>query len=141
MIIYGRGFDPNTTQDISQIRAELVGVDNTKKYPMRILSVNDTAVKVGLSGGIRGNYTVVVEIKGRGFAKYENMSQANFMYVNRVFQIFPITGSYFGGRTINISGSSFSPDVTENEVHIGEQVCPMTFAFESVVQCVTPAKD
>jgi hypothetical protein len=81
---------------------------------MRILSVNDSTIKVGLSGGIRGNYTVVIEIKGRGFAKYQNGSQAKFEYVNKVFKIFPATGSYFGGRLINISGSSFSPDILEN---------------------------
>ena len=108
---------------------------------MRVLSINDTMIKVGLSGGIKGNYTVVVEISGRGFAKYENVSQANFEYVNKVTQIFPLSGSYFGGRAINISGSSFSSDVFENEVHIGDQVCGMVSALESGVQCITPSKD
>jgi hypothetical protein len=83
---------------------------------------------VGLSGGISGNYSVVVEIKGRGFAKYENASMINFQYVTKVTQILPATGSYYGGRVINITGSSFSPDVTENEVHVGDQVCATVFA-------------
>ncbi len=116
-----------------------MGIDNNKKYPMRILSVNDSTIKAGLSGGIRGNYTVVVEIMGRGFAKYQNVSQIKFEYVNKVFKILPVTGSYFGGRLINISGSSFSADVLENEVHIGEQLCSVTSAVDNLVQCVTPA--
>jgi hypothetical protein len=77
---------------------------------MRLLSVNDTVIKVGLSGGISGNYTVSVEIKGRGFAKSGSVGSTEFQYVNKVSQIFPLTGSYFGGRVISIVGSSFSPD-------------------------------
>jgi hypothetical protein len=65
---------------------------------------------VGLSGGISGNYSVVVEIKG--FAKYQNASMAKFQYVTKVDEILPATGSYYGGRVINITGSSFSPEAT-----------------------------
>ena len=36
------------------------GVDIDKKYPMRVFTVNDTMIKVGLSGGVTGNYLVVV---------------------------------------------------------------------------------
>jgi hypothetical protein len=36
------GFDKNNPEDINQVKAELIGLDNNKKYPMRILSMNDT---------------------------------------------------------------------------------------------------
>jgi hypothetical protein len=96
---------------------------------------------VGLSGGISGNYSVVVEIKGRGFAKYQNASMAKFQYVTKVDEIQPATGSYFGGRVVNITGSSFSREATENEVHVGNQVCATVSASENMVRCTTPSKD
>jgi hypothetical protein len=106
----GSGFDINATSDINLVKAQLIGTDNNRKYPMRVLSVNNTVIKVGLSGGISGNYTVSVEIKGRGFAKSSSVATTKFEYVNKVSQVLPLTGSYFGGRVVSISGSSFSPD-------------------------------
>lgn len=40
----------------SNVYAFLRGLDNDRKYEMRILEVNDTRIKVGLSGGLTGNY-------------------------------------------------------------------------------------
>jgi hypothetical protein len=37
---------------------------------------------------------------------------AKFQYVTKVDEILPATGSYYGGRVINITGSSFSPEAT-----------------------------
>lgn len=69
MYIYGTKFDVNGEKNISNVNVYLKGVDIDKKYRMRVFEVNDTQIKVGLSGGLSGNYTVFVEIKGKGFAK------------------------------------------------------------------------
>ena len=65
---------------------------------MKVMSINDTVIKVGLSGGITGNYIVVAQFDGRGFAKNEHENSTKFEYANRIFQISPSNGSYFGGR-------------------------------------------
>jgi hypothetical protein len=69
LYIYGTKFDVNGEKNISNVNVYLKGVDIDKKYRMRVFEVNDTQIKVGLSGGLSGNYTVFVEIKGKGFAK------------------------------------------------------------------------
>jgi len=42
LYIYGTGFDKDELNDISSINVNLIGADIDKKYPMRVLSVNDT---------------------------------------------------------------------------------------------------
>lgn len=69
LYIYGTKFDVNNEKNISNVNVYMKGVDIDKKYRMRVFEVNDTQIKVGLSGGLSGNYTVLVEIKGKGFAK------------------------------------------------------------------------
>lgn len=61
-----------------------------------------------------GNYEVQVQIIGKGMAKPENLSSMQFYYGNNITSVEPVTGSYFGGREIQINGSYFSPDPSEN---------------------------
>jgi hypothetical protein len=57
---------------------------------MKVLAINNTRIKVGLSGGLTGEYMVVVEIQGKGFAKYLNDNSGKFSYINKIFQISPL---------------------------------------------------
>jgi hypothetical protein len=47
----------------------LKGLDIDKKYQLKVMDLNDTWIKAGLSGGMTGNYLVLIEIKGKGFVK------------------------------------------------------------------------
>lgn len=46
--------------NISNVNVMLKGVDLNKNYKLRIFEVNNTRIKVGLSGGVTGNFTVQV---------------------------------------------------------------------------------
>ncbi len=61
MNITGIGFGT----DEKAIRVDLANASG-KVYPMRILSLNDTNIKVGIPGGLAGKYKVQVNIIGVG---------------------------------------------------------------------------
>lgn len=92
----------------------LKGLDNNRRYQLRVLEVNDTRIKIGLSGGLTGYYEVQVDIKGKGFVKASTDESVKFYYANTIESILPSEGSYFGGREIQINGNSFSLDINEN---------------------------
>ena len=54
MEIIGSGFG----NDSSILSVKLLSQEGGKNYPMKILDFNDTFLKVGLSGGLQGNYKV-----------------------------------------------------------------------------------
>ena len=54
MEIVGSGFGNDSTI----LTVQLLSQDGGKNYPMKILDLNDTFLKVGLSGGLQGLYKV-----------------------------------------------------------------------------------
>jgi hypothetical protein len=61
MNITGSGFGTNP----SAVRVDLANATG-KVYQMRILTLNDTFIKVGIPGGLAGHYKVQVNVIGQG---------------------------------------------------------------------------
>ena len=61
MNITGIGFGT----DMTALRVDLAN-GSGKVYPMRILNLNDTYIRVGIPGGLTGNYKVEVNKIGLG---------------------------------------------------------------------------
>lgn len=104
MNITGVGFGT----DPAALRVDLAN-SSGKVYPMRILSLNDTFIKVGIPGGLAGDYKVQVNIIGLGELLPNASSVNDFTYELVITSISPSSGSYYGGTLINIKGINFSP--------------------------------
>ena len=98
----GFGIDQNA------IRVDLSN-STGKVYRMRILSLNDTYIKVGIPGGLAGKFKVQVNKIGLGEILPNNTSCNDFTYELVINSVAPNTGSYNGGTLINIKGINFSP--------------------------------
>ncbi len=61
MEIFGSGFGTN----INAVRVDLAN-SSGKVYSMRILTINDTYIKVGIPGGLAGKFDVEVNLIGVG---------------------------------------------------------------------------
>jgi len=82
-----------------------------KVYPLRVISIVDTKIKVGLSGGLTGMFKVQVTMPTTsGDSVASPVGADAFEYVNSITSISPLTGSYYGGTLITITGTNFSPD-------------------------------
>ena len=104
MNITGSGFGLN----MSGIRVDISN-GSGKVYPMRILSMNDTVIKVGIPGGLTGVYRVEVNKLGVGDA-FPNTTDANvFTYELVITSISPNSGSLYGGTLVHIQGVNFAP--------------------------------
>jgi hypothetical protein len=97
MNITGIGFGT----DRSAIRVDLANASG-KVYPMRILQLNDTFIKVGIPGGLAGKYKVQVNLIGLGEIMPNSSTVNDFAYELVMTSVTPSTGSFYGGTLINI---------------------------------------
>jgi hypothetical protein len=89
-----------------------------KIYSLKVLTINDTYIKVGLPGGDAGDFTVQVNLATTGDSVIVGGSN-QFSYAFSINSISPSTGSYYGGTLITISGVNFSPDYQQTLVYVG----------------------
>ncbi|KAL7883851.1 hypothetical protein SRHO_G00015090 [Serrasalmus rhombeus] len=76
-----------------------------------------------------GVYDVSVGMGNRGYPQIR--------YVLQVSGLSPQQGSLYGGTTVTITGSGFSPDLTDNTVTLGGTRCEVTAAWDHQLKCVT----
>jgi hypothetical protein len=117
MNITGLGFG----NDPSQLKIYLTN-SSGNIYQMKILSVNDTFIKAGLSGGLPGNFKVNVIKEGFGNAIAASETANSFAYEVRITGVSPGSGSIGGGTLITITGKNFVPDVLDTMVTIGNEL-------------------
>lgn len=86
---------------------------------MKILENTDTTIKVGIPGGLPGNFEVNIIKTGFGNAIANPTTANDFVYEVLITGVSPNTGSIGGGTLITISGKNFVPDVMDTLVHIG----------------------
>ena len=90
---------------------------------MRVLELSDTLIKVGISGGLPGLFSVNVRKGTDGNAIANPSTATDFTYEVSIDTISPTTGSISGGTLITITGKNFIPtDTTESMVTIGNQL-------------------
>lgn len=104
MEITGVGFGT----DQNALRVDLANATG-KVYRMRILSLNDTYIKVGIPGGLAGKFKVQVNKISQGEIMPNDTSCNDFTYELVINSVTPNTGSYNGGTLINLKGINFSP--------------------------------
>ncbi|KAL6460366.1 hypothetical protein MHYP_G00303320 [Metynnis hypsauchen] len=84
-----------------------------------------------------GVYDVSVRIGNRGYPQISAGVNATIEYVLQVSGLSPQQGSLYGGTTVTITGSGFSPDLTDNTVTLGGTRCEVTAAWAHQLECVT----
>lgn len=91
-----------------------------KIYRLKVLALNNTYIKVGLSGGLPGVYTVEVTLSSSAGNSVPALNGSNiFEYKLQVLSVFPKVGSLFGGTLITITGVNFSPVEGETLAYVG----------------------
>lgn len=117
MNITGVGFGT----DVTQLTVYLTN-SSGNIYQMKVLTATDTLLKVGIPGGLPGNFDVNVIKTGFGNA-FPNPTTANdFTYEVVIDSISPSTGSIGGGTLITITGRNFVADVLDTLVTIGNEL-------------------
>jgi len=85
------------------------------------LSITDTLLSCGLSGGLPGQFTVQVGLPNSVGDSITSVPNANiFNYQFTITSISPQTGSYNGGTLITITGTNFSPASSDTLVYVGD---------------------
>jgi hypothetical protein len=116
MTITGSGFGTN-------IANVFVYLSNStgKIYSLKVLTLTDTMIKVGLSGGLPGIFTVHVSLPGsNGDSIPATVGADQFSYVVSITSVSPATGSYYGGTLLTISGINFSPAYSDTLAYVGD---------------------
>ena len=111
-----------------------------KVYPLRVITIEDTKMKVGLSGGLTGSFKVQITLPmTNGDSIAVPTSADSFEYVNSITSISPLTGSFNGGTLVTITGTNFSPDDTI--VSVGSFLnwnCKVEQVTSTSITCRTP---
>lgn len=113
-----------------------------KIYQLNILNSTDTYIKVGLSGGLAGTFTLQVNLAGAGDSIPATAGADTFNYVVSIQSISPTSGSYHGGTLITITGSNFVTDTQQTLAFVGTTVnwfCNIESITTTAILCRTPA--
>ncbi|XP_036421459.1 fibrocystin-L-like [Colossoma macropomum] len=84
-----------------------------------------------------GVYDISVIMGNRGYPQISAGVNATIKYVLQVSGLSPQQGSLYGGTTVTITGSGFSPDLADNTVTLGGTRCEVTAAWEHRLECRT----
>ncbi len=84
--------------------------------------MNDTFIRAGLSGGLKGTFTLEVTTVALGNSMPETTGSNEFKYDFSISSISPTSGSVNGGTLITITGVNFSPDALDNLVFLGNEL-------------------
>lgn len=137
MTITGSGFGTNPS-------GVTVSLSNStgKIYQLKVLSLSDTTIKVGLSGGLPGVFTVQVSLpNSNGNSVPATVGADQFSYVFTITSISPTTGSYFGGTLLTLTGINFSPAYSDTLAYVGDKLnnfCLIESITETQIKCRTP---
>lgn len=112
-----------------------------KVYELSVLSVNETNVAAGLSGGLAGTFTVQVSLPSANGDNIAASGVDQFQYLCSITSVSPSTGSYNGGTLLTITGTNFSPAYSDTLVYIGDRLnwfCNIETITTTQITCRTP---
>uniref|UniRef100_A0A4W4EJY7 Polycystic kidney and hepatic disease 1 (autosomal recessive)-like 1 n=1 Tax=Electrophorus electricus TaxID=8005 RepID=A0A4W4EJY7_ELEEL len=75
-------------------------------------------------------YSVSVRVGNRGYPQISADVHTTIEYVLQVTGLYPQQGSLYGGTTVTIAGSGFSPVLADNSVTLGDTRCEVTNAWD-----------
>jgi hypothetical protein len=113
-----------------------------KIYQLSILDSSDTYLKVGLSGGLAGAFTLQVNLPVAGDSVAASAGADLFNYAVSIQSISPTTGSMYGGTLLTITGSNFVTDSQQTLAFVGSTVnwfCSIESITATTILCRTPA--
>ncbi|MCJ8746157.1 hypothetical protein PDJAM_G00138700 [Pangasius djambal] len=84
-----------------------------------------------------GLHDIKVIVGNQGYPLISSGVNATVEYILRFTDVSPQHGSLYGGTTVTITGSGFSPVLEDNEVRLGDTLCKVTAASNNQLQCVT----
>lgn len=108
---------------------------------MKVFQSNNSYIKAGFSGGIFGNFTVVVNVPSLGDSINITAGSNLFNYSFSVSSVTPNNGSNFGGTLITIRGTNFISDLQQTHVYIGSTsngFCNIETINSTLITCRTP---
>lgn len=88
-------------------------------YTLKVLQSNNTYIKAGLSGGLFGNFTVVVNVPTIGDSMNKTAGSNLFNYSFTVSSVSPRNGSFNGGTLITITGTNFVSEPQQTLAYVG----------------------
>jgi hypothetical protein len=113
-----------------------------KVYPLNIMSLTNNTIKVGLSGGLAGTFTVQVNMPTTTGDSLPYSANSNvFDYKFDISSVSPSTGSINGGTLLTITGNSFALSTQDTHVYIGTTLnwfCTIESITATQVKCRTP---
>ena len=136
MTITGTGF--GTDKDALSIHLKN---STGRMYGMKILELTDTEIQCGIPGGLPGDFEVDVFLDGFGTIPASPSTANDFTYELLVTDVSPVSGSYYGGTLVTITGVNFSPELSETLVFVGNELnwfCVVETLSESEITCRTP---
>ncbi|XP_045037491.2 fibrocystin-L [Desmodus rotundus] len=86
-----------------------------------------------------GKHAIRVEVRNWGFASTRDKLNASIQYILEVNNMFPQSGSLYGGTEITIMGLGFSTIPFENTVLLGSFPCNVTSSSSDVIKCTLPS--
>ncbi|CAM4636768.1 unnamed protein product [Leuciscus chuanchicus] len=86
-------------------------------------------------------YNVRVRVGNKGYTLTSTGLNTTIKYVLEVTSFSPSLGSLYGGTTITITGSGFSPVTADNNVTLGDTQCRVTAVSDHQLECVTQSRD
>ncbi|XP_054620387.1 fibrocystin-L-like isoform X2 [Dunckerocampus dactyliophorus] len=101
-------------------------------------STNITCVLPVLPPGL---HKVDVQVGNIGYPQTSNDVNATIKYILEIHAISPTTGSLLGGTDLTITGSGFSPNISDNTVFVGESECKVNAASENELRCVLQSQE
>ncbi|XP_043073568.1 PKHD1 like 1, tandem duplicate 1 [Puntigrus tetrazona] len=86
-------------------------------------------------------YSIYVRVGNQGYPLTSAGVRTTIQYVLEVSGFSPSLGSLYGGTTITITGSGFSPIAEDYRVTLGDRQCRVTAASDRHLECVTQSRD
>ncbi|XP_045717230.1 fibrocystin-L [Phyllostomus hastatus] len=105
----------------------------------QVLHWNFTDIRCLLPKLSPGKHVIGVEVRNWGFASTRDKLNASIQYILEVNNMFPQSGSLYGGTEITITGLGFSTTPSENTVLLGSFPCNVTSSSSDVIKCTLPS--
>ncbi|CAF3294041.1 unnamed protein product [Rotaria sp. Silwood2] len=99
-----------------------------------ITQMRNDSIVCAVKGVEAGQHRIVGSIDGVGNA-YSSLNTTSEAIVATVT---PLTSSVYGGATLAIVGHGFSSNISEIEVNVGTDSCPITSTTSDKVECTIP---
>ena len=126
--ISGSRFDSNSVNVAVRIGNEVC----------HITEATSNQIKCTVTGLVAGQHKVVVNIKGKGNALFDNPSKDIVTSNSSVTNVSPLESSKKGGLRLTITGNGFDPTSDRTVVKIGGSTCRIESINHGQIKCNTP---